>query len=241
MLYARPNEVFADKFSFLIVDDQEFMQHLIKETLNSANAGKIDKAMDGIGAIELLRKLKKVDFIICDFNMPKMNGLELLKAIRVGDAHVPRTTPVIMLSGFDDEPLLLSAMELDVSGFIQKPVSKAELVTRMNKLFMSEVSIKDPDEYRAIELPLIEGGFQEIEQPAKKGPSSGGVSEEMKAEGSLTPLKQVAVGSLIVEDVVTENGVKLIDEGSRATERLLDLLIQIKEKTGISAITVCSV
>jgi len=226
-------ETFADHFSFLLVDDHDFMQRLIAETLNSAGAGNIDRASSGQEAIKVLNKIRKVDFVITDFNMPGMNGLELLKAVRVGDTDVDRDTPVIMLSGFDDEPLLHAAMELDASGYIQKPVSKVELVTRMNKIFMSEAKIKDVEAYRDVELPEIDGVFQETSPSPNKD-----IASEVARGGVSVPLDKVPEGSLIVEEVVTTSGVSLVRSGERASAQLIEFLQQTQKITGITILVV---
>ena len=234
----RTNEEFADHFNFLIVDDYDFMQHLVKETLNSAGAGQIEKSSNGVEAIEMLKKMRKVDFVITDFNMPKMNGLALLKAIRTGEAFVERDTPVIMLSGFDDDALLGAAMELDASGFIHKPVSKSELVSRMNKIFMGESVIKDADEYRKVELPLVDGVLYDTETTLDETSSDTKIPSQIKAQAQSLFLENVTKGSLLAEDIVTTNGIVLITEGIEVTDKILDFLIQTKEITGISTISV---
>ena len=237
MKFQDKKDVFAEHFYFVVVDDHDFMQHLIRETLNSAEAGKIEKASNGIEAIKVLKNLRKVDFIITDFNMPKMDGLELLKAIRVGEAGIDRETPVIMLSGFDDEPLLIAATALDASGFITKPVSKIELVSRMNKIFMSENTIKDIESYQSVVLPEIDGVFEDDNRPPPSAVVD--IPSDIEAEPTVLALEHVPVGSLVVEDVITKNDVLLIKAGTKINDKLIDFLIQTKEITEISKIVVC--
>lgn len=238
MSFGKDREVLADRFNFLIVDDHDFMLHLIHEALNAAKAGKIDKATNGRNAIFALKKLRKIDFIITDFNMPKMNGMELLRAVRLGEANVDRQTPVIMLSGFDDETLLLTAMEFDANGYIPKPVSRVDLVYRMNQIFMKENTYKSIDEYRRIEIPEIDGTFDPefaaVEQTFN-------VPSDIKNQGVSTELEKIQVDSIIVEDVVTASGVTLIKEGSPATRQLLDFLIEVRNITQIEQLIVCKI
>lgn len=239
MQYTSDDDVFSDHFSFLIVDDHDFMQYLVMEALNSANAGKVERAFNGLEAIDALRSLRSVDFIITDFNMPKMNGLELLKAVRTGNANIARDTPVIMLSGFEDDDLLITAKQLDANGYIPKPVSRAVLVSRLNKIFMSEAHIKSVDEYQEIALPEIGGAFRvEVKPEGRSQPPSVEVPAEVKARGAPVPLGDVPIGSIIVEKVVTKNGVTLAEEGDQVTQQLIDFLIQTKEITDVHNLVV---
>jgi len=233
MMKTVSNEQFSDHFNFLIVDDHDFMIHLIRETLISAHAGEIHRAMNGLDAISVLKKIRKADFVITDFNMPKMNGLNFLRSIRLGEANIARETPVIMLSGFDDEPLLSTALEFDANGFIHKPFTKIDLVSRLNKVFMQEGKIKSVEEYRKIPLPDFSNDWC-----IDSGPTFRGVPGEIKAGGVSTPLEQVAVGSLIVADIRTSNGIVLVQEGSRVSAALIDFLIKTKDVTKISDIVV---
>jgi YesN/AraC family two-component response regulator len=235
MSFGKDKELLADRFSFMIVDDHDFMLHLIHEALNAANAGKIDKAPNGRSAISALKKIRKIDFIITDFNMPKMNGMELLRAVRLGEANVDRETPVIMLSGFDDELLLLTAMEFDANGFIPKPVSRVDLVSRMNQIFMKETTYKSVEEYRRIEMPEIDGVF---DPENMRSVSTTSVPSEVRNQGVATSLERVQVDSVIVEDVVTASGVTLVREGSLATRQLIDFLIEVRGITLVELLIV---
>jgi CheY-like chemotaxis protein len=104
----------------LIVDDQAFVRQMMRRALVGMGTYQILEASDGLDAIRLMRELAsntgslgagtdlmakpqegaaKIDCIVSDINMLPMNGLEFVKAIRVGLAPIPRNTPVIMLTG----------------------------------------------------------------------------------------------------------------------------------------------
>lgn len=238
MTQQKNTDTLVEKFNFLIVDDHDFMRHLIQETLRASGAGIIEKASNGEEAMAILARIRRVDFIITDFNMPKVNGLELLKAIRVGVTGVDRTTPVIMLSGFEDEMLLSTALALDAHGFIAKPVSKKDLVERLNTIFMREAKLKETKDYRSVDIPVIEGEFdKKVDDPEAMRPRPH-VSQALKVLGEPIPIENVRPGSLIVNDVTTASGVILVHEGYKATRQLLEFLDQTKEITQISELVV---
>ena len=94
------------KFNFLIVDDIYINRILLKELINKVSIS-IKEAQNGLEAIEIL-KTEKIDIILMDIEMPKMNGLETTKYIRTNFKHPINTIPIIALTAhnpndfFDD-------------------------------------------------------------------------------------------------------------------------------------------
>ena len=121
-----------DQCRFLIVDDEQFSRSLMERMLCVLGGTKIALASDGGEAFEvLLDASKPIDCVLTDINMSPVNGLELLKAIRVGYGDIDRATPVIFFSGLVDMELVPPAIQLDVNGFLAKPVSKTILEKRI--------------------------------------------------------------------------------------------------------------
>jgi CheY-like chemotaxis protein len=120
----------------LVVDDERFSRTIVAQQLKDMGALSVLMAGDGIEALDLMAKHGKlIAFVIADFNMPVMHGLELLKAIRIGDGHVDRATPVAMVTGYSDKGLVDLALALDVNAFVIKPVSKESLEKRLGRMF----------------------------------------------------------------------------------------------------------
>lgn len=120
----------------LVVDDERYSRTIVAQQLKDMRALNVLMAADGIEALDLMAKHGKlIAFVIADFNMPAMHGLELLKAIRVGDGHIDRATPVAMVTGYSDKGLVDLALALDVNAFVIKPVSKESLEKRLGRMF----------------------------------------------------------------------------------------------------------
>jgi hypothetical protein len=143
-----------------------------------------------------------------------------------------------MLSGFDDEPLLVTAMKLDTSGFIKKSVSKNELVARMNSIFMGETKIKSIEEYQKVTLPSIEGAFRHESPSIKKSASAIRLPANIKSKAVRTPLEKITPGSLVADDIVTASGNIILSEGDKVTNQLIEFLVQTKDITKISTLLV---
>jgi two-component system chemotaxis response regulator CheY len=114
----------ARSLKVLIVDDQFSMRSLMRAGLQQIGIVDIDEASDGDEALRMVVKAP-VNLIISDFNMPKFDGISLLRAVR---AHEPiKGTAFIMLTGRADKELVLRAIQHGVNNYLVKPFSIAAL------------------------------------------------------------------------------------------------------------------
>jgi hypothetical protein len=118
------------KTVFLVVDDFEIMRKVTANQLRQLGAEKIFFAKDGHEALKVLRA-QKIDLVLSDWNMPGMNGLELLKTIR-DDPHLS-TMPVVMITAEAERPRVEMAIAHGVTSMILKPYSPAQLMARVAK------------------------------------------------------------------------------------------------------------
>ena len=115
------------------------------ETVAAANNG--DDALT-----VMLTASHGFDIIISDFEMPVMNGLQLLKAIRIGTRGVSRDIPFVMLTGHSDRFIVGTAFSLDVDSFVVKPVTPKTLKARISHIMASDRLIKKPIDYDEISI-----------------------------------------------------------------------------------------
>src|SRR5581483_349707 len=96
---------------FMLVDDEVFMLSLIDRMLKQCHAGLIFKAEDVRTAFTMIKdETTQVDCIISDANMPLINGLQFLQAVRAGrNPKIPRSQPFILLTGHGDVDLVKTA------------------------------------------------------------------------------------------------------------------------------------
>lgn len=133
----------------LVVEDVSFMRMLVIQALESVGFSNIHEAEDGEAALQLLAK-SPMDLIITDIEMKPMNGLDLIKQVRAGDTPLPRGIPTLILSGMDDTSTLAAASELDVQGFLEKPVSANQLRERIDSAMNAETELRAPEYYRSL-------------------------------------------------------------------------------------------
>lgn len=110
--------VIDPKTRILVVDDQPFIRNIVKAILKGFGLNETITAEDGSRAIDLLND-SPFDLIICDWNMPHVAGIEVLRHIR-SSAHSNRT-PFIMLTAEAYRENLVEALEAGVTDYISKP------------------------------------------------------------------------------------------------------------------------
>ncbi len=112
----------------LIVDDQPDTLALIKNMMNEAGISRIFEAGDGRKALDFMDSaFDVVDMIICDWNMPKMTGVELLRQVR----SVYPDIPFLMVTGRGDMDSVVEAKSSGVTGYIVKPFSASQLEAKL--------------------------------------------------------------------------------------------------------------
>ena len=122
----------ASALKVLLVDDQLSMRALARTALQQIGITNIDDASDGEEAFRALIQ-KPVHLVISDFNMPKLDGLGLLRAIR---SHEPvRGIAFIMLTGRADKELVQRAMQFGVNNYIVKPFTAQQLKEKIEEVF----------------------------------------------------------------------------------------------------------
>ena len=116
----------------LVVDDFATMRRIVKNILTQLGFKNIIEADDGTTAMDVL-KSEKIDLIISDWNMPKMTGLDLLKAVRADSGMAD--TPFIMVTAEAQQDNIILAVKAKVSQYIVKPFTADTLSEKLEKIF----------------------------------------------------------------------------------------------------------
>lgn len=105
----------------LVVDDDSVLREIISQSFISMGY-EVLKAENGIKALEALKNVR-VDAIVCDIEMPEMDGLQFFEELRTQSVDIP----VVIITGTDDKDRILTALRLGALDFIQKPFRPEEL------------------------------------------------------------------------------------------------------------------
>ena len=123
-------EVTVDRnMKILIVDDFSTMRRIIKNLLHDLGYDNLHEADDGTSALPLL-KAGSFDFLITDWNMPGMQGIELLRAVR-SDRKL-NTLPVLLVTAEARRDQIVMAAEAGVNGYIVKPFTAQTLKDKID-------------------------------------------------------------------------------------------------------------
>jgi len=122
---------------FLVVDDFSTMRRIIKNFLNDLGYANVQEADDGNTALPIL-KAGNIDFLITDWNMPGMPGLDLLKAVRA-DPQLAKL-PVLLLTAEAKREQIVEAAAAGVNGYVIKPFTAQTLKEKLDKILQSRAA-----------------------------------------------------------------------------------------------------
>lgn len=119
---------------FLVVDDFSTMRRIVRNLLKELGFTNVQEAEDGVDALAKLRA-ETFDFVVSDWNMPNMTGLELLQAIRADEKL--KHLPVLMVTAEAKKENIIMAAQAGASGYVVKPFTAATLDEKLKKIFQT--------------------------------------------------------------------------------------------------------
>lgn len=122
---------------FLVVDDFSTMRRIVKNLLNDLGYANVQEADDGQTALPML-KSGGFDFLVTDWNMPGMPGLELLKAVR-SDPNLA-DLPVLLVTAEAKREQIVEAAQAGVNGYVVKPFTAQTLKEKIEKILASRAA-----------------------------------------------------------------------------------------------------
>ena len=118
----------------LVVDDFATMRRILKNILRQIGFTNISEADDGKSALNMLKK-QKFDLVLCDWNMPEMSGLELLKKVKADDGL--KDIPFVMVTAEAQKDNIIQAVQAGVSNYVVKPFTAETINEKLEKVFGS--------------------------------------------------------------------------------------------------------
>lgn len=119
--------------NILVVDDFPTMRKIVKSVLKQLGFTNIQEAEDGQKGLDILKSDSKIQFVVSDWNMPNMTGIELLKAVRA-DPKL-KHLPFLMVTAEADKDNIVEAVKSGVSNYIVKPFNAATMKEKIEKIF----------------------------------------------------------------------------------------------------------
>jgi len=224
--------------SYLIADDSPLSLKWLSQILQGIGPCKVIEATDGAEAVEKLATVGgEVDAIISDLRMPRMNGLEFLKEVRLSKTGARQNIPFFIVTGFAERELAGLALGLDVDAFLARPVKKQALGRHLTRTSTGRRADKTPAEalaaYADVDLSsamrsgdsvAAEPQVLQVEAPAAR--ESGGVAV---LDERLVALDGVPEGARLARDAVNSAGSVLLKAGDEITAGLKAVLMSYAE------------
>jgi CheY-like chemotaxis protein len=132
---AKQAEYLIQQLAVLVVEDNPFMRHLVRNMLSHIGVGKVHEAGDGIAALEIIRAVSP-DLIVLDWEMPLLNGPELVRIVRSPGVFPLPDIPIIMLTAHGERWRVAEAAKLGINEFLCKPVSAKALLDRILSILL---------------------------------------------------------------------------------------------------------
>jgi two-component system chemotaxis response regulator CheY len=128
----------ANDLRFLVVDDFSTMRRIVRSLLKESGYADVEEAEDGVIALKKLRS-SNIDFVVCDINMPNMNGFELLNEVKKDEKlkHIP----ILMVTAEARKEDILLAAKSGAAGYIVKPFTKVTLDEKIS-LILTKLGLK---------------------------------------------------------------------------------------------------
>lgn len=123
---------FDPNMRVLVVDDFSTMRRIIKNILRQLGLNNVVEADDGTTAWDVLNK-DKIDFVISDWNMPQMTGIDLLRKVRGSEEFAD--LPFLMVTAEAQQENIIEAVQAKVSNYIVKPFTAEVMKQKIDKIF----------------------------------------------------------------------------------------------------------
>lgn len=118
----------------LVVDDFSTMRRIVRNLLKELGFSNVYEAEDGVDALRKLRA-ETFDFVVSDWNMPNMTGIDLLREIRKDGAL--KHLPVLMVTAEAKKENIIEAAQAGASGYVVKPFTAITLDEKLKKIFLT--------------------------------------------------------------------------------------------------------
>ncbi len=169
-------EVDIKNIKVLIVEDNVHFRTLVRTILQALGVESLEEARDGAEAIEVL-KTYQADLAIIDWKMDGVDGIECVRRLRRDEDSPNRFLPIIMVTGYTEERLVVEAMDAGAHDFLGKPISAKSLSSRILSVLEEERSFIETDDFfgpdRRRDDKGIKGEDRRKEQKNFVDPNSG--------------------------------------------------------------------
>ncbi len=225
MPHTEPTNAEFSQLKLLLVDDAAFVRKITAKILLNLGVAEVLEAENGLQAISILNAYE-VDLLVTDIQMPEMNGIELIKQIRLGNIEKRRGLRILVETSFSNPEVLASCLSLDINGFLVKPFTP-ELVQEKMRLALSEKANLQPEfNYLQVKTEL-----ETLAERTQKAPlaTTRSISEQEINAGKSIQLRALQPGMKLLEDLTTNSGMLMLAAGSVLNESMINRILDLEK------------
>jgi DNA-binding NarL/FixJ family response regulator len=209
---------------FVVADDHPTIREMVRAMLKKLGHTDVVLAADGMEAWPQIC-LGGPCTVISDIDMPRRNGLELLRDVRCGVENVDRATTFLLLTGHSEHALVGLALALDVDGFLVKPVSPPGLERRLQRALNNRLTPKAAGHYDRVQVPaMISGALASVSLRS---------SEPPPPASRMVPVAEIAPGMVLSTALMAKSGAEILAAGTAVSPWLSGQLRDLLEMGAI--------
>lgn len=226
----------------LVIDHASASRVPLCRILRELGARKVIEAASAREALESFKVYTSlIEAVVCERDLPKIDGLAVLKAIRMGRTPLPRTVPVLLLASDDDRAVRQAFQALDGTALLPRPVSPAKLADLLATGMKVTAPVREADLYAGVDTTLRQR--IETRRLSDGGPNAREAAlresiERAEREEMTVGAFAVTDGMVLVRDLQSDRGTKLMKAGETLTSAVVQKLIDRGELTHDSRICV---
>tara|TARA_Y100001956_G_C4128004_1_gene191449 strand:- start:3078 stop:3785 length:708 start_codon:yes stop_codon:yes gene_type:complete len=218
-------------FTILVVEDHKFSRQALISMLVRSGYENLLSAKDGEEAIMKCDQ-NKIDLIITDINMPKVNGIELIKAVRMNQTNSSHHTNIIAVTTLSDTNTISACMTLEVDAFLVKPISIKCAQEKIQAAVSELKHLYQQHLYETVDTQISLSSQHEPDQNEAK------IRQIQSQVHELSALSELRAGMTLVHDIKAHNGGCLIKAGTQLNKKLIKRLFELSSIIDIDTIYV---
>jgi CheY-like chemotaxis protein len=210
----------------LVVEDEPFQRRILGAVLRSKGFSRICEADSGAAGIAMLEG-ESINTVVSDVDMPGLNGLELLRRVRIGQTSARRDIGFIILTSHSNTEVLSAAMALDVNGFIVKPFTTRVVLDKIARTRRESMTLRSESEYAGVVTDLASLRSLRLLGSASSEPTPGSASG-IGARITI-PIPELRVGMRVAKNLTALDGTIIIAAETTLTIAVINLVSDLKE------------
>jgi DNA-binding response OmpR family regulator len=163
-------EALVQDVSILLVDDNQYMRKIVRNLLTNIGVRTIYEASDGIAGLDAIRAVSP-DVVILDWELPLLNGAELVRIVRSPGVFPMADVPIIMLTSHGERWRVVEAVRIGVNEYLRKPVSAQALLDRLTAILAKPRPVVKLGDYYGPEPRKLLG--DPLQEPSVAPPPDG--------------------------------------------------------------------